>query len=79
MSARGWLRPVGRLSLWNRFVIRDSGLPEHLPVGANQHPVDELPDDVSGLPARQPLLRHAETAGHRVVAFSATKRRVGRA
>jgi transglutaminase-like putative cysteine protease len=38
--------PVGRLSLWSRFVIRDSGVPEHLPVGAEQHPVDELPDDV---------------------------------
>ncbi len=38
--------PAGRLSLWNRFVIRDSGLPEHLPVGAAQHAVEDLPDDV---------------------------------
>jgi transglutaminase-like putative cysteine protease len=38
--------PVGRLSLWNRFVIRDSGLPELLPVGAHQHAVEDLPDDV---------------------------------
>jgi transglutaminase-like putative cysteine protease len=38
--------PVGRLSLWNRFVIRDSGLPEHLPLDAQQHAVEDLPDDV---------------------------------
>jgi transglutaminase-like putative cysteine protease len=38
--------PVGRLSLWNRFVIRDSGVPEHLPMGAEQHAVEDLPDDV---------------------------------
>ena len=40
------IAPVGRLSLWNRFVIADSGLPEIMPEGATQHPVDELPDDV---------------------------------
>jgi transglutaminase-like putative cysteine protease len=38
--------PVGRLSMWSRFVIRDSGVPEHLPVGAQQHSVEELPDDI---------------------------------
>jgi transglutaminase-like putative cysteine protease len=38
--------PAGRLSLWNRFAITDSGLPEQMPEGAIQHPVDELPDDV---------------------------------
>ena len=38
--------PAGRLSLWNRFVIRDSGEPEHLPIGAEQHAVEDLPDDV---------------------------------
>ncbi len=38
--------PAGRLSLWNRFAIIDSGLPERMPEGAIQHPVDELPDDV---------------------------------
>jgi len=40
------IAPVGRLSLWNRFVIADSGLPDVLPVGAVQHPVEELPDEV---------------------------------
>ena len=38
--------PVGRLSLWSNFVIEDSGVPEKLPIGAWQHPIDELPDDV---------------------------------
>ncbi len=38
--------PVGRLSLWNRFVIADSGLPDSVPEGAVQHAVDDLPDDV---------------------------------
>jgi transglutaminase-like putative cysteine protease len=38
--------PVGRLSLWNRFMIRDSGLPERLPESAEQHAVEDLPDDV---------------------------------
>ncbi len=39
------IAPPGRLSLWNRFVIVDSGLPEVLPMYANQHPVGELPED----------------------------------
>jgi transglutaminase-like putative cysteine protease len=38
--------PAGTLSLWNRFVIADSGLPEIMPEGASQHRIDELPDDV---------------------------------
>jgi transglutaminase-like putative cysteine protease len=38
--------PQGVLTLSNEFLIRDSGLPETLPVGAVQHPVDELPHDV---------------------------------
>ena len=38
--------PVGRLSLWNRFKIVDSGLPERMPEGRIQHAVDDLPDDV---------------------------------
>jgi len=38
--------PVGRLSLWNRFLIADSGFPDNIPLGAVQHPVDELPNDV---------------------------------
>jgi len=38
--------PIGTLSLSNRFVIADSGLPEKVPEGAHQHPVDELPNDV---------------------------------
>jgi transglutaminase-like putative cysteine protease len=37
---------VGRLSLSNRFLIADSGLPDRMPEGAIQHPVDELPNDV---------------------------------
>jgi transglutaminase-like putative cysteine protease len=40
------MAPPGRLSLWSRFVIADSGLPEQLPVGLREHPVEELPDDV---------------------------------
>ena len=40
------LAPVGLLRLSNDFRIRDSGEAETLPVGALQHPVDELPDDV---------------------------------
>jgi transglutaminase-like putative cysteine protease len=38
--------PVGRLSLWSRLLIRDSGLHEQMPIGAMQHAVDDLPDDV---------------------------------
>jgi transglutaminase-like putative cysteine protease len=37
--------PVGHLSIWNRFVIADSGLPEELPTNAYQHQVTELPAD----------------------------------
>src|ERR1700749_4251377 len=37
------IAPPGRLSIWNRFVMADSGLPEELPVNAQQHAVPELP------------------------------------
>ena len=37
------IAPPGRLSIWNRFVMADSGLPEQLPVNAQQHAVPELP------------------------------------
>jgi len=38
--------PVGVLKLSNRFVIRDKGTPESLPVKARQAKVENLPDDV---------------------------------
>jgi transglutaminase-like putative cysteine protease len=37
--------PSGRLSIWNRFVIADNGLPERLPYDAYQHSVAELPEE----------------------------------
>lgn len=37
--------PPGHLSIWNRFVIAESGLPEKLPYDAYQHNVSELPED----------------------------------
>ena len=40
------IAPPGPLSIWNRFVITDTGLPEVQPVHARQHPVPELPSDV---------------------------------
>lgn len=42
------IAPPGRLSLWNRFVIADSGLPEDLPINAYQHQVGELPEHTLG-------------------------------
>lgn len=38
--------PSGRLSLWNRFALFDSGVPEKLPINAYQHAISELPEDV---------------------------------
>lgn len=38
--------PPGRLSIWNRFVIADSGLVEQLPLYDLQHPVASLPPEV---------------------------------
>jgi transglutaminase-like putative cysteine protease len=38
--------PAGVVLLANEFLVRDSGKPEALPIGAGQHPVEELPDDV---------------------------------
>ena len=40
------IAPAGRLSIWNRFLIADSGNPEKLPVRDRQHPIRELPDEV---------------------------------
>ncbi len=37
--------PTGRLSLWNRFLIEDTGQPDAIPSEARQHPVNELPND----------------------------------
>jgi transglutaminase-like putative cysteine protease len=37
--------PAGRLSIWNRFVVADAGVPERLPCDAYQHNVAELPED----------------------------------
>jgi transglutaminase-like putative cysteine protease len=37
--------PPGRLSIWSRFVISNSGVPEKLPVYAYQHAVQELPPE----------------------------------
>jgi transglutaminase-like putative cysteine protease len=42
------IAPPGRLSLWNRFVIADCGLPEELPIHAYQHQVGELPEETLG-------------------------------
>ena len=39
------IAPPGRLSIWNRFVIANSGLPEQLPTEAYQHGIPELPED----------------------------------
>jgi transglutaminase-like putative cysteine protease len=38
--------PVGVLTLSNRFIIRDDGKPDAIPIGARQAEVDDLPDDV---------------------------------
>ncbi|HEY1709676.1 MAG TPA: transglutaminase family protein [Rhizomicrobium sp.] len=40
------IAPAGVLTITNDFVIADSGLPDAVPTGAMQHPVDDLPDDV---------------------------------
>lgn len=39
------IAPPGRLSIWNRFLISDSGRPEELPINARQYAVQELPDE----------------------------------
>ena len=38
--------PTGRLTIFDRFLIRDEGLPERSLPQARQHPVEALPDDV---------------------------------
>jgi len=38
--------PPGRISLWNRFLISDTGMSERLPLLERQHPIRELPNDV---------------------------------
>jgi len=35
----------GKLSIWNRFVIADSGVPEQLPYNAYQHDIADLPEE----------------------------------
>lgn len=38
--------PAGRITLRNDFVVRDSGLPDELTPDAEQHPVENLPNEV---------------------------------
>ena len=38
--------PAGMLSVQNDFLVYDSGEVERLPVDAEQHPIEDLPDDV---------------------------------
>jgi transglutaminase-like putative cysteine protease len=40
------LAPKGIVSFSSAFSVRDSGEPDRLPIGARQHAVNELPDDV---------------------------------
>ena len=40
------LAPTGRLRLSARALLRDSGEPDPIAVASNQHPVEELPEDV---------------------------------
>ena len=40
------IAPAGRLSIWNRFLIADSGIAEQMPLYERQHPIVELPNDV---------------------------------
>jgi len=40
------IAPPGRFSIWNRFVISDSGIPESLPLNERQLQVNELPNEV---------------------------------
>jgi len=40
------LAPAGRLRLSARALLRDSGEPDPIAVAGEQHPVEELPDDV---------------------------------
>ena len=37
--------PAGRLSIWNRFVISDTGVAETLPIDAYAHAVSDLPEE----------------------------------
>ena len=38
--------PAGRTEMRADFLIEDSGLPDRLVLGAVQHPVEDLPDDI---------------------------------
>ena len=38
--------PAGRITLASQFVARDSGLPDPIPDGCPQHPIEALPDEV---------------------------------
>ena len=54
------IAPAGRLTLSADFVIRDSGLPDPLAVGAEQHPVESLPHEAMTflLPSRYCEMEH---------------------
>ena len=52
------LAPAGRLEVSADFLIRDSGLADPIVPDAVQQPVEELPDDVLVVSAREPVLRH---------------------
>ena len=62
------LAPPGTVRIASTAVVNDSGTPDPVVASASQHAVQDLPEDDSGIPARQPLLRDRSAVRHRVAA-----------
>src|SRR5438270_1293553 len=53
--------PAGRTRLSANAIVNDTGEPDVVAIEAQQHAVQDLPDDgCPGVPARQPILRDGE-------------------
>ena len=53
--------PAGRLRIASTALVRDSGEPDIVAPSAQQHSIEELPEECAGFSAGEPLLRHGET------------------
>jgi hypothetical protein len=61
--------PAGRLTMSTDFVVQDNGEPDVVAPQAEQHALENLPVEVPGLSAWQPLLRDRSPLGRCLVSF----------
>jgi hypothetical protein len=69
--------PRGRIRITSSALVKDSGKPDPVVLSAQQHAVQDLPDDVLVFFARQPVLRNRSSVGDRMAPVRTFSARLG--